>query len=338
MTGASPSYIQWLRRHLGPQKTIIVYSAVIPRDGHGRILLQRRTDFNTWGLPGGILEPHEGLLACARRELFEETGLHAGDLRLVGIYTDPRYDTTYPNGDQVQQFSVCFETQITGGELAPDPQESRDLAFFAPDDLPLAEMAGFYCDMIRDAERVGPPSFEPPHAGPELISVTGQMRPSIGHHLYIGAASAAAVVDHTGHLLVVKRRDNGEWSLPAGFINLGENAAHAAVREVLEETGLHIEPQELLGLSAQPRPWVYPNGDQILPVIAVFRARLLGGEACPGLDEVLGIGRMPPDELLAVPTHPNLAALNLAVVEALRQAGNPFVLGSTRQLLRTRIR
>ena len=49
-------------------------------------------------LPAGMVEPGELLLDCARRELLEETGLTAGELSLVGVYTDPRYDTTYPNG------------------------------------------------------------------------------------------------------------------------------------------------------------------------------------------------------------------------------------------------
>ncbi len=133
-------------------------------------------------------------------------------------------------------------------------------------------------------------------------------------------------MDAAGRLLVVKRNDTGEWSLPGGYLHLGENAAHGAVREIYEETGLHIEPQELLGLSAQPRPWVYPNGDHAMAVIAVFRARLLGGEAQPDLNEVTGVGWMTPEELLAVDAHPNLAALNQAVVQALRQPGQAFVI------------
>jgi len=97
------SYIKWLREKIGTQKTILVFTTVILRDEGGRILLQRRADVDRWGLPGGVLEPGENILSCAQRELEEETGLTAGELSLVGVYTDPRYDSVYPSGDQVQQ-------------------------------------------------------------------------------------------------------------------------------------------------------------------------------------------------------------------------------------------
>ena len=129
------SYVDWLRKLVGTRKVFLPFSSIVARDKQGRILLQQRTDFDFWGLPGGVLELDEDLETCARRELLEETGLEVGPLRLVGVYTDPRYDVIYPNGDQVQQCTVCFEGRITGGQMQPDGLESSDQTFLGAAEL-----------------------------------------------------------------------------------------------------------------------------------------------------------------------------------------------------------
>jgi 8-oxo-dGTP diphosphatase len=318
------SYITWLRGKIGRQKTLIVYGTVILRDERWRVLLQRRVDNGLWGLPGGILEPGESILDCARRELHEETGLAAGELRLTGIYSDPQYDVVYPNGDEVQQYTVCFEGQMAGGRLQLDLEETSDLAFFDGAEIPRAEMAEFYLDMLRDAERGGPPAFSPPHASSFLADVIGQVRPLIGNALFVGAGAIAAVRGADGRLLVARRIDDGEWSLPGGFTQLGENAAHTAVREVQEETGMQIYPERLLGIFSPAQPWIYPNGDQAQAVISIFLARPLGGELRPDQVESSQVEWMTPEALLALETHPNLAKLNQAVVGCLD--GGVFVI------------
>jgi 8-oxo-dGTP diphosphatase len=313
------SYIAWLRSKIGHQKTLIVYGTVILRDERRRVLLQRRADNGLWGLPGGILEPGESILDCAHRELYEETGLSAGELRLTGVYSDPCYDVVYPNGDQVQQYTVCFEGQIAGGRLQVDPQETSELAFCDLDKLPRDQMAGFYLDMLQDAEHGGSPAFSPPYGGPQLVDVVEQVRSHIGQALFVGAGAMVAVQRDDGRLLAGRRNDDGEWSLPGGFSHLGENVAHTALREVWEETGLHIQLQRLLGISSQVQPWVYPNGDRTQAVVSLFRARPLDGALRPDGVETSQVKWLTPGELLALETHPNLAKLNRAVVDCLEQ-------------------
>lgn len=59
------------------------------------------------------------------------------------------------------------------------------------------------------------------------------------------------VVLQNGHVLLVKRASEplkGEWSIPGGLVELGEKLLDAVRREVLEETGLAVEPGEVLEL------------------------------------------------------------------------------------------
>jgi mutator protein MutT len=60
-----------------------------------------------------------------------------------------------------------------------------------------------------------------------------------------------AVVVDGGQVLLVRRGNEplkGEWSLPGGLVELGEGLTDAVVREVREETGLTVEPVELIEL------------------------------------------------------------------------------------------
>ncbi|ULT56267.1 NUDIX hydrolase [Neobacillus drentensis] len=64
-------------------------------------------------------------------------------------------------------------------------------------------------------------------------------------------AVSGLVMSNDGHWLVVKKRYGGlkgQWSLPAGFVNEGETADEAVVREVKEETGIDCTVKGLLGL------------------------------------------------------------------------------------------
>ncbi len=324
MTSPQQPYIQYLRAQIGHSKTFLAFASVVLRDPAGRILLQRRADFHAWGLPGGSLELGEDIQSCARRELLEETGLHAGPLRLVGLYSEPEYDAVYPNGDEVQQFTVCFEAQAAGGEMRADGVENTEQAFFAPHDLPRDAILPWYNAMLDDCLTGGPPAFRPPNERTPYARQIESIREKIGSAAYIGVGSAGVVQRADGRLLVARRSDNGLWHFPGGYLDFGENAAQGLVRELCEETGLEVYPQRLLGIFSPPEMWVYPNGDQIQSVVALFACRLTGGLQRIDGTETTGLAWLTPGEVLAMDTHPLLCPVYAAALDCLQ--GGWFVL------------
>ncbi|MFT4253121.1 MAG: bifunctional nicotinamide-nucleotide adenylyltransferase/Nudix hydroxylase [Caulobacter sp.] len=74
--------------------------------------------------------------------------------------------------------------------------------------------------------------------------------------------TADAVVVHSGHVLLVRRRaepGKGLWALPGGFVNQGETVREAAIRELHEETRLKIPPAVLRGSIAAARVFDHPD-------------------------------------------------------------------------------
>ncbi len=69
----------------------------------------------------------------------------------------------------------------------------------------------------------------------------------------------------------------GLWTLPAGFMELGESTAEGAVRETVEEAGAHIE---LLGL------YTLLNVVRVGQVHLFYRARLLDTDFAPGPESI----------------------------------------------------
>lgn len=94
----------------------------------------------------------------------------------------------------------------------------------------------------------------------------------------------AVVVDQGRVLLVRRGREplRGHWSLPGGLLELGESLTAGVTREVLEETGLIVEPIELIELLDR----IHREGERVRYhyVLADYLCFVKGGELKAGSD------------------------------------------------------
>lgn len=130
------SYIMDLRKVVGHRPLLQVGASVIVVDECGRILLQLRSDNNTWGYAGGSVEIDEKVEDAAKRELYEETGLVADDLQLLGVYSGEDMHNVYPNGDEVSNIDIVYICKKYSGKLHCQADEVERLNFFAISQLP----------------------------------------------------------------------------------------------------------------------------------------------------------------------------------------------------------
>ena len=122
-----------------------------------------------------------------------------------------------------------------------------------------------YCTNCGDSLRLG--------------AVEGEFRdrlacPSCGQIAYVNPRLVVTTIPVTeaGEIVLLRRGiepGKGWWAQPGGFLEVDETVTEAAIRETLEETGLIVEPGEIVGL--------YSRLEAAVVVIA-FEARVTGGE------------------------------------------------------------
>jgi 8-oxo-dGTP diphosphatase len=115
------------------------------------------------------------------------------------------------------------------------------------------------------------------------------------HYVYFTdpKVGVGALVIRDDKVLLVQRLmqpEQGKWSIPAGFLDHGEDPRQTAEREVFEETGLRVRVFDLLDVLTNP---LQKGGASIF---ILFRAELLGGEMEAG-DDAGAAGFFAPHEL-----------------------------------------
>jgi len=96
----------------------------------------------------------------------------------------------------------------------------------------------------------------------------------------IAVGCSAAVIDPvTQKILLIRRADNGRWSVPGGYMEPGESCNEACAREVWEETGIRIRVGRLVAVYTSPHTLLkYPDGNCLQIVVLHFAAEPTGGD------------------------------------------------------------
>jgi ADP-ribose pyrophosphatase YjhB (NUDIX family) len=116
----------------------------------------------------------------------------------------------------------------------------------------------------------------------QLTELDGDPRPRLtcaacGHIAYMNPKLVVTTIPVTeaGEVVLLRRGFEpgvGSWAQPGGFLEVDETVHEAAIRETHEETGLIVEPGEIIGL--------YTRLEASVVTIA-FEARIVGGTAAP---------------------------------------------------------
>ena len=100
----------------------------------------------------------------------------------------------------------------------------------------------------------------------------------LGREGKIRVGCSAAIINEEGKVLLTRRIDNGQWCLPSGGMEAGESPSETAVREVFEETGVHVRVTRLVGVYSDPNQLViYVDGNKVQIVAIHFEAEVAGG-------------------------------------------------------------
>jgi 8-oxo-dGTP diphosphatase len=115
-------------------------------NGAGELLLVRRgrrPELGLWDIPGGFCEPDEHPTRTARREVLEETGIATRIVGFLGIWLgtyESEPGVLWPTLN-VYYIAEAAEDRLPGSNDRSSPEETLDCRWFAPQGLPLRDIA-----------------------------------------------------------------------------------------------------------------------------------------------------------------------------------------------------
>ena len=118
----------------------------------GKLLLEHRTDSDTWAVIGGGLKVGERFVEGAIRETFEETGLELQEeqMELYNIYDDPSRIASYPDGNVWRIITVVYRVRLAELPELVCSEESRELRFLGREELKGVKVAATHLPILEE--------------------------------------------------------------------------------------------------------------------------------------------------------------------------------------------
>jgi 8-oxo-dGTP pyrophosphatase MutT (NUDIX family) len=114
--------------------------------------LEKRRDSDTWGLPGGGVKKQETELQAIAREIYEELGLRVPQdaFEKLAVYGEPGRIAAYRDGSVWRMVIVVFRLQLQEEPCLSISSESKELRFFAKEELKDIEIVITHSDIVED--------------------------------------------------------------------------------------------------------------------------------------------------------------------------------------------
>ncbi|MGH3860055.1 NUDIX domain-containing protein [Actinokineospora sp.] len=139
----------------------------------------------------------------------------------------------------------------------------------------------------------------------------------------IVAAASAIIVDDSNRILLHRRSDNDLWALPGGGMEFGESIATTAVREVLEETGLHVAPTYISAVYSDPKHVFEYSDGEVRQEFSVCVVCSINGGSLRLSDESTELRFVPIGELSQLNMHPRIRVRITDYLAGIRGGLNP---------------
>ena len=133
------------------------------------------------------------------------------------------------------------------------------------------------------------------------------LRALIGTTVLEVPSASVLTFDEQDRVLLVRHVEGNDWTTPGGMIEPYETPANAAVREMWEETGLHVALTRIVGVfGGDLCSTTYRNGDRVAWVSTVFAAEVVGGTLKPDGEEILEARHFTRAEIDSIRCKPHL--------------------------------